>query len=68
MKSSNSRYGGATTYVTYFGDDTRLLPLFEDPVQLKTGEITFLRILIKEVCTVDSFNFNDFNRFCVKWL
>ena len=50
-----SPQGGATAFVTVFGDDLRFLPQLEDRVQLKTGEITTLDITMSEVSTVNLF-------------
>ena len=40
---------GAVAFINYYGDDNRLLPLLNNPIQLKTGEVTFLKLVLKEV-------------------
>ena len=46
---TNSHSSGAVAFINHFGDDNRLLPLFKNPIQLKTGEITLLRLVTNEV-------------------
>ena len=55
-KSVNTfAYGGAVAFINHFGDDNRLLPLFSNPIQLKTGEMAFLKLVLNEVKTIQNF-------------